>query len=153
MVLERYLYAGERLCSMCGFSIFGTRTGFSANACRLWLAGPSLCSVVVVALSVPGSAYTLQLLEQKPPDWRLSCAGRQVGLEDPPGGGATKYSPAGAAHLRVRCVCRLSRAVWARTVPCGWCCSGYHLSSGYFPSVNAYPWLSFSSIIIPRLDQ
>lgn len=93
MVLEGYLYAGERLCSMCGFSIFGTRTGFSANACHLWLAGPSLCSVVVIALSVAGSAYTLQLLEQKPPDWRLSCAGRQVGLEDPPRGRSHRVFP------------------------------------------------------------
>ena len=85
MVLEGCLYAGERLCSVCGFSISGTRTGFSANACRLRSAGPALCSVAVIALSVAGSAYTLQLLGQKPPDWCLSCAGRQVGLENPPG--------------------------------------------------------------------
>lgn len=112
MVLEGYLYAGERLCSMCGFSIFGTRTGFSANACRLWLAGPSLCSVVVVALSVPGSAYTLQLLEQKPPDWRLSCAGRQVGLEDPPG-----EEPPSIPRLEpLTCACAVCVACH---VPCG----------------------------------
>lgn len=35
MVLEGYLYAGECLCSLCGFSTFGTKAGFSVNACHL----------------------------------------------------------------------------------------------------------------------
>lgn len=109
--------------------VFWHQTGFSANACRLWSAGPALCSVVGVALSLAKSAYTLQLLGQKPPDWCLSCAGRRVGLEDPPG-----EEPPRIPWLEpLTCACRLSRACGLARYPVSGAVPGPTSALGTFP--------------------
>ena len=159
MVLEGYLYAGECLSSLCGFSIFGTKAGFSVNACRL-LEGMTL---------VVSRAFSLLCGCHSPVSGRICFYRLVVGTEAPRRVselwwevGGTGELPLGEEPLSIpplellacECPgCHLSRAVQAHKVHCYWCCSESHLNSGYFPTVNTYPWLSFYSIIIPCLDQ
>lgn len=157
MVLE--IVIAECLCSLCGFSTFGTKAGFlSVNTCHL-LEGMTVVSRAFSLLCgchspVSGRICFYRLVVgTKAPRlvselwWEVGGTGELPLGEEPLSIPPLELPPASVLGVTFRVLCRLTRYSY-------WCFnSGSHLNSGHFPTVNTYPWLSFYSIIIPCLDQ